>query len=83
MLSYINWLDCHPVKVEVVGSNPIGSAILRYSSMVEHRVWSASVGGSNPSTSSINKYQNIAQFGRALGLGPRGRQFEPDFSDHK
>ena len=27
-------------------------------------------------------YRNVAQLGRALGLGPRGRRFESCHSDH-
>ena len=36
--------------------------------------------GSNPSANAI--YWSVAQFGRAFGLGPRGRRFESCRSNH-
>ena len=39
------------------------------------------VGGSNPPIPTI-LYPGLAQFGRALDLGSRGREFESRISDH-
>ena len=65
--------------------------------MVEHHLANVGVAGSNPVFRSIfikrlcrfiflkavkTTYREVAQLGRALGLGPRGRRFEsclPDF----
>ncbi len=44
-------------------------------SAVEHRLAKARVAGSIPVVRS-NKYRDVAQLGRAPGLGPGGRMFE-------
>ena len=38
--------------------------------------------GSTPVGRAIFILRNVAQLGRALGLGPRGRRFESCHSDH-
>ena len=38
--------------------------------------------GSTPAGRAIYFYGNVAQLGRALGLGPRGRRFESCLPDH-
>ena len=38
--------------------------------------------GSTPS-GALKQYREVAQLGRALGLGPRGRRFESCLPDHE
>ena len=46
--------ECHPYKVEVVGSNPtLATTIGEWRSLVAHRFWEPRAAGSNPVSPTI------------------------------
>ena len=85
----VQWLTCQSVTLEIASSSLVGTAInnLRPQfNWIEYLTTDQGVRGSNPLGRAILKQFNlfnreIAQLGRALGLGPRCRRFESCFPD--
>ena len=74
-------LITYKVRLYLVSEN--NQVLLYYAviaQLVEQLICNQQVGGSSPSDGSI--LRSIAQFGRALGLGPSCRRFKSCYSDH-
>ena len=89
LVLWCSWLTCQSVTLEIAGSSPVGTAIFKNAPVVQlDRILDyGSRGWGFESSRACHKIKyiiirDLAQLGRASGLGPEGHRFESCSPDH-